>query len=181
MERVIGRADATEEIVQFVTNNDKNNVLLMLTLLSKETWEYFYFLFENSLNPGQLDEEYVPKVGMSFETVVEAGLFYKEYAKRAGFSTKIRNSNRCKVTKEVKNQLITCNREERWRSEVPFVEKTNPICGANCPARIYVHVDKKTRLCVFPRLFSIIHIHAVLIKLRCYHNIGGRAWTCVGR
>ncbi|MED6219513.1 hypothetical protein PIB30_036494 [Stylosanthes scabra] len=81
MERVIGRADATEEIVQY---------------------------------PCDVDEEYVPKIGMGFETVVEAGLFYKE--------------------------------EGRWRSEVPSVEKTNPICGANCPARIYVHVDKKTRL-----------------------------------
>ncbi|MED6124176.1 hypothetical protein PIB30_056638 [Stylosanthes scabra] len=113
MERVIGRADATEEIVQY---------------------------------PCDVDEEYVPKIGMSFETVVEAGLFYKEYAKRAGFSTKIRNSNTCKVTREVKNQLITCNSEGRWRSELPSVEKTNPICGANCPAQIYVHVDKKTRL-----------------------------------
>ncbi|MED6224335.1 hypothetical protein PIB30_082998, partial [Stylosanthes scabra] len=93
-----------------------------------------------------VEEEYVPKVGMTFETVVEAGLFYKEYVKHAGFFTKIRNSNRCKETKKVKNQLITCNREGRWRSEVPSVEKTNPICGANCPARIYVHVDKKTQL-----------------------------------
>ncbi|MED6111904.1 hypothetical protein PIB30_056627 [Stylosanthes scabra] len=91
-------------------------------------------------------EEYVPKVGMTFETVVEVELFYKAYAKRAGFSTKIRNSNRCKEAKEIKNQLITCNREGRWRSEVPSVEKTNPICGANCPVRFYVHVDKKTRL-----------------------------------
>ncbi|MED6131038.1 hypothetical protein PIB30_006366 [Stylosanthes scabra] len=92
-----------------------------------------------------VEEEFVPKVGMWFESVEEAGKFYKEYAKCAGFSTKIRNSNRCKETKEIKNQLITCNREGRWTSEVPCAEKMNPICGANCPARIYVHVDKKTR------------------------------------
>ncbi|MED6210712.1 hypothetical protein PIB30_066718 [Stylosanthes scabra] len=68
-----------------------------------------------------VDEEYVLKVGMTFESVDEAGLFYKKYAKRAGFSTKIRNTNRCKETKEAKNQLITCNREGRWTSEVPSV------------------------------------------------------------
>ncbi|MED6224207.1 hypothetical protein PIB30_081676 [Stylosanthes scabra] len=90
-----------------------------------------------------VDEEYIPKTSLTFQTVDEVGLFYKEYAKRAGFSTKIRNSNRCKETKEIKNQLITYNREGKWTSEVPSIEKTNPTCGANCPARIYVHVDKK--------------------------------------
>ncbi|MED6147872.1 hypothetical protein PIB30_047988 [Stylosanthes scabra] len=93
----------------------------------------------------EVDEVYVPKVGMWFEGVEDAGLFYKEYAKRAGFSTKISYSNRCKETKEIKNQLITCTREGRWTSEFPSLEKTNPIHAANCPARIYVHIDKKSR------------------------------------
>ncbi|MED6174636.1 hypothetical protein PIB30_070962 [Stylosanthes scabra] len=115
-------------------------------------------------------EEYIPKAGVTFPTVEEAAAFYKEYAKRAGFSTKIRNTNRCKETKEINNQLITSNREGKWTSEVPYVEKTNPMCGANCPARIYVHVFG-----VFQRLFFIIHIHVVLIKLKCWHNIGSSA------
>ncbi|MED6226000.1 hypothetical protein PIB30_099084 [Stylosanthes scabra] len=45
-----------------------------------------------------VDEEYVPKVGMTFESCAEASVFYKEYAKRAGFSSKIRNSQRNKET-----------------------------------------------------------------------------------
>ncbi|MED6112086.1 hypothetical protein PIB30_058533 [Stylosanthes scabra] len=61
-----------------------------------------------------VDEEYIPKIGITFQTVDEAGLFYKE--------------------------------EGKWTSEVPSIKKTNPTCGANCPARIYVHVDKKARL-----------------------------------
>ncbi|MED6172205.1 hypothetical protein PIB30_047867 [Stylosanthes scabra] len=93
-----------------------------------------------------VEEEYIPKVGMTFQAVAEVGLLYKEYAKRAGFSTKIRNSNRCKETKEVINQLITCNREGKWTSEAPSVEKTNPTCGANCPTRIYAHAIKMTRM-----------------------------------
>ncbi|MED6213005.1 hypothetical protein PIB30_089096, partial [Stylosanthes scabra] len=48
--------------------------------------------------------------------------------------------------KEVKNQLITCNREGKWTSEVPAVEKTNLTYNASCPARVYVHVVKKTGL-----------------------------------
>ncbi|MED6116342.1 hypothetical protein PIB30_099398, partial [Stylosanthes scabra] len=81
-----------------------------------------------------VDDEYIPKAGMTFPSLEVAADFYKEYAKRAGFSTKIRNTNRCRETKEIKNQLITCNREGKWISEIPYVEKTNPTCGANCPA-----------------------------------------------
>ncbi|MED6145837.1 hypothetical protein PIB30_028823 [Stylosanthes scabra] len=91
-----------------------------------------------------VDEDYIPNVGMVFETLEEAGLFYKEYAKRAGFATKKRNTNRSKRSKEAINQLITCNRDGKWTSEVPRVEKTNPTCGAKCPARLFVHVEKNT-------------------------------------
>ncbi|MED6121966.1 hypothetical protein PIB30_035204 [Stylosanthes scabra] len=58
-----------------------------------------------------VDEEYVPKVGMTFKSCTEASEFYKEYAKRAGFSSKIRNSQRNKETGAIKNQLFTCKRE----------------------------------------------------------------------
>ncbi|MED6111426.1 hypothetical protein PIB30_052168 [Stylosanthes scabra] len=109
------------------TNDDTEGVL--------ETTEQFLC---------EVDEGYISKVGMTFETLEEARLFYKEYAKRAGFSTKTRNTNRSKFAKEAINQLITCNREGKWMSEVPRVEKTNPICGAKRPARIFVHVEKKT-------------------------------------
>ncbi|MED6199441.1 hypothetical protein PIB30_076004 [Stylosanthes scabra] len=54
-------------------------------------------------------EQYVPKVGMTFLTYEEANDFYKKYAKRGKFASKIRNSNRNKKTGEIKNQLITCN------------------------------------------------------------------------
>ncbi|MED6116105.1 hypothetical protein PIB30_117534 [Stylosanthes scabra] len=95
---------------------------------------------------------------MTFHTLEDAFAFYKEYAKRVGFSTKIRNTNRCKETKEIKNQLITCNREGKWTSEIPCVEKTNPMCGVNCPARIYVHIVKKTlRWCILKVVLNHSH------------------------
>ncbi|MED6152875.1 hypothetical protein PIB30_096182 [Stylosanthes scabra] len=93
-----------------------------------------------------VDEEYIPKAGMTFPILEVDAAFYKKYAKRAGFATKIRNTNRCRETKEIKNQLITCNREGKWIFEISYVEKTNPTCGANCPARIYVHIVKKTKI-----------------------------------
>ncbi|MED6213638.1 hypothetical protein PIB30_095261 [Stylosanthes scabra] len=91
-----------------------------------------------------VDEEHVPKVGMTFKSCTEAGEFYKEYAKRAGFSSKIRNSQRNKKTGAIKNQLFTCKREGKSRSDIPEAEKTNPMSPANCPTRMFVHIDKLT-------------------------------------
>ncbi|RYR29518.1 hypothetical protein Ahy_B01g053932 [Arachis hypogaea] len=56
-----------------------------------------------------VDEQFVPKVGMTFKTLEEAGKFYKDYSKLVDFSTEIRNPTQ--KGDEIKNQLITCNRE----------------------------------------------------------------------
>ncbi|RYR26927.1 hypothetical protein Ahy_B02g061241 [Arachis hypogaea] len=87
-----------------------------------------------------VDDELVPKVGMTFTTLEDAGKFYRNYAKAAGFSTRVRCTN--KKENEIKNQLITCSREGKWKSKISPTEKTNPTAGLNCPARIYIHTLK---------------------------------------
>ncbi|RYR31447.1 hypothetical protein Ahy_B01g056253 [Arachis hypogaea] len=91
-----------------------------------------------------VDEQFVPKVGMTFKTLEEARKFYKNYSKLADFCTKIRNTTRKRD--EIKNQLIVCSREERWKSKTSPTLKTNPSAGINCPARIYVHILKNVDL-----------------------------------
>ncbi|MED6176725.1 hypothetical protein PIB30_090892, partial [Stylosanthes scabra] len=73
---------------------------------------------------------YVSKVGMTFMSCIEANDFYKEYAKRAGFASKIKNSQRNKETDAIKNQLFTCNREGKMTSNIPEAEKTNLMSSA---------------------------------------------------
>ncbi|RYR12187.1 hypothetical protein Ahy_B04g069726 [Arachis hypogaea] len=87
-----------------------------------------------------VDDELVPKVGMTFTTLEDAGKFYRNYAKSVGFSTRVRCTNR--KGNEIKNQLITCSREGKWKSKISPTEKTNPTAGLNCPARIYIHTLK---------------------------------------
>ncbi|RYR64602.1 hypothetical protein Ahy_A03g010678 [Arachis hypogaea] len=87
-----------------------------------------------------VDDELVPKVRMTFTTLEDAGKFYRNYAKAAGFSTRVRCTNR--KGNEIKNQLITCSREGKWKSKISPTEKTNPTAGLNCPARIYIHTLK---------------------------------------
>ncbi|RYR50805.1 hypothetical protein Ahy_A07g037420 [Arachis hypogaea] len=87
-----------------------------------------------------VDDELVPKVGMTFRTLEDAGKFYRNYAKASGFSTRVRCTNR--KGNEIKNQLITCSREGKWKSKISPTEKTNPTAGLNCPARIYIHTLK---------------------------------------
>ncbi|RYR28703.1 hypothetical protein Ahy_B01g052860 [Arachis hypogaea] len=81
---------------------------------------------------------------MIFKTLEEARKFYKHYSKLAGFSTKIRNTTR--DGDKIKNQLIVCSREGRWKSKISPTLKTNPSTGLNCPARIYVHIMKDVGL-----------------------------------
>ncbi|MED6106929.1 hypothetical protein PIB30_009229 [Stylosanthes scabra] len=50
-----------------------------------------------------VDEQYVAKVGMFFESLEKARDFYKDYAKRAGFAIKIRNTNKSKKSNEIWN------------------------------------------------------------------------------
>ncbi|RYR19409.1 hypothetical protein Ahy_B03g064178 [Arachis hypogaea] len=99
--------------------------------------------FESNEVPEPLsvvDDQFVPKVGMTFTTLEDARKFYRNYAKAAGFSTRVRSINR--KGNEIKNQLITCSREEKWKSKISPTEKTNPTAGLNCPARIYIHTLK---------------------------------------
>ncbi|RYR09871.1 hypothetical protein Ahy_B05g078294 [Arachis hypogaea] len=87
-----------------------------------------------------VDDQFVPKVGMTFTTLEDAKKFYKNYAKAASFSTRVRSTN--KKGNEIKNQLITCSREGKWKSKISPTEKTNPTVGLNCPTRIYIHTLK---------------------------------------
>ncbi|RYR59664.1 hypothetical protein Ahy_A05g025571 [Arachis hypogaea] len=77
---------------------------------------------------------------MTFTTLEDAGKFYRNYAKVAGFSTRVRSTNR--KGNEIKNQLITCSREGKWKSKISTTEKTNPTAGLNYPTRIYIHTLK---------------------------------------
>ncbi|RYR42507.1 hypothetical protein Ahy_A08g038978 [Arachis hypogaea] len=77
---------------------------------------------------------------MTFNTLEDDAKFYKDYVKAAYFSTRVRSTN--KKGNEIKNQLITCSREGKWKSKISLTEKTNPTTGLNCPARIYIHTLK---------------------------------------
>ncbi|QHO11735.1 Transposon protein [Arachis hypogaea] len=72
------------------------------------------FEFESNEVPEPLcvvEEQFVPKVGMTFNTLEDDAKFYKDYAKAADFSTRVRSTN--KKENGIKNQLITYSREEK--------------------------------------------------------------------
>ncbi|RYR25085.1 hypothetical protein Ahy_B02g058712 [Arachis hypogaea] len=62
--------------------------------------ELFSFLYD-------VDEQLVPKVEMTFNTLENAIKFYKDYSKIVGVSTRIRSTNKKK--NKIKNQLIICS------------------------------------------------------------------------
>ncbi|KAL4396916.1 hypothetical protein AHAS_Ahas01G0139700 [Arachis hypogaea] len=56
-----------------------------------------------------VDEQFIPKVAMTFKILEEVEKFYKSYSKLIGFSTEIRKTTW--KGDEIKNQLIICNRK----------------------------------------------------------------------
>ncbi|RYR43825.1 hypothetical protein Ahy_A08g040222 [Arachis hypogaea] len=102
----------------------------------------------NQLNENHLnycsETNHVDEVGMILKTLEETGKFYKHYFKLASFSTKIRNTTRDR--NKIKNQLIVCSREGRWKSKISPTLKTNPSAELNCPTRIYIHIMKDVGL-----------------------------------
>ncbi|RYQ83114.1 hypothetical protein Ahy_B10g101732 [Arachis hypogaea] len=126
------------------TNDADEIIFRSLSTRSLSTIELFYYEYVFSSTRCVVDEKFVPKVGMIFKTLKEAGKFYKLYSKLADFSTKIRNTTR--DGDKIKNQLIVCTREGRWKSKISPTLKTNPSAGLNCPARIYVHIMKDVEL-----------------------------------
>ncbi|RYR37944.1 hypothetical protein Ahy_A09g042860 [Arachis hypogaea] len=61
---------------------------------------------------------------------------------------------------KIKNQLIVCTREGKWKSKISPTLKTNPSAGLNCPARIYVHIMKDVGLWTISKL-SIFVCHTI--------------------
>ncbi|RYQ96146.1 hypothetical protein Ahy_B08g091706 [Arachis hypogaea] len=87
---------------------------------------------------------------MTFNALENAAKFYKDYSKAAGFSTRVRSTN--KKGNEIKNQLITCSREGRWKSKISPTKKINPSVGLNCPARIYIHISKEIGIWIISKI-----------------------------
>ncbi|XP_020958614.1 uncharacterized protein LOC110262592 [Arachis ipaensis] len=131
------------------------------------------FKFELNEVPEPLcvvDDQFVPKVGMTFTTPEDAAKFYKDYAKAADFSTRVRNIN--KKENEIKNQLIICSREEKWKSKISSTKKTNPTAGLNCPARIYIHTLKDVGAWIISKV-ELHHSHPCFqLKQRCSNGTG---------
>jgi len=78
-----------------------------------------------------------PCVGMYFDSVDDVKKFYKEYAIKSGFRTRIRTSR-----KDDDNQLcyfkLVCSREGKCVSSIPPEMKTLPTQRKQCPACITV-------------------------------------------
>ncbi|RYR56504.1 hypothetical protein Ahy_A05g022201 [Arachis hypogaea] len=86
------------------------------------------FEFESNEVPDpfcDVDEQFVPKAVMTFNTIEDAAKFYKNYSKATSFSTRVRSTN--KKENEIKNKLITCSREGKLKSKISPTDNTNPL------------------------------------------------------
>ncbi|RYR46929.1 hypothetical protein Ahy_A07g032795 [Arachis hypogaea] len=103
-------------------------------------------------------EDEIPSVGIRFEQLQMAHEFYMTYAKKVGFATKIRTTTCDKITNQLINQAIHCNRDGYRGSHVKASTQKNMISAAGCKARIYVKFDKETQDWVFFKV-ELSHSH----------------------
>ncbi|XP_072062173.1 protein FAR1-RELATED SEQUENCE 5-like [Arachis hypogaea] len=107
-----------------------------------------------------VDERFVPKVGMIFETLEEAAKFYKYYSKLASFSTKIRNMTR--DGDKIKNQLIDVG---VWTISKVVLNHSHPYC----PKRAEM-VKQHRELSMFVHRTIEIHEEAGIRPSKTYQS-----------
>ena len=94
-----------------------------------------------------------PCVGMYFDSVNDVKKFYKEYAIKSGFGTRIKT-----LRKDDDNHLcyfkLVCSREGKCVSSIPPEMKTLPTQRKQCHARIIV-VRKEDKWMIS----SVVHEH----------------------
>ncbi|GJN13728.1 hypothetical protein PR202_gb00466 [Eleusine coracana subsp. coracana] len=111
-------------------------------------------------HPHDINPEIVPRVGMVFSSEEQAKLFYKRYAREAGFPMKLSRTK--KSVREIccsrigKGEYYLGDEEERQRN--------NTSKKSGCKAYIKLHRDRDENWCYFPGLFCV-HLLRVFMQL----------------
>ena len=141
----------------------KNNAIVLedINLLEEDTDSGTIFHEEGIHKEGihkednekHFEDVVSPCVGMYFDSVNDVKKFYKEYAIRSGFETRIKT-----LRKDDDNHLcyfkLVCSREGKCVSSIPPEMKTLPTQRKQCHARIIV-VRKEDKWMIS----SVVHEH----------------------
>ncbi|CAL9137552.1 unnamed protein product [Musa acuminata var. zebrina] len=108
---------------------------------------------ETSMNSGAISDEMVvlppegepglePHEGMEFESEHEAQIFYKEYAKRAGFRARISSYYRSKRDNSIISRLLVCSKEgfraKKDENAEERLQRPRAVTRVGCKAMIMV-------------------------------------------
>lgn len=107
---------------------------------------------DNTIEIPQVLVNVIPKVGQEFQSLEDAHEFYNNYARQAGFSTRVSNNKRNKETGEDVWKMFVCSKEgktdESWQSRrKDTVEQSrernrgHTRCG--CKAKMTVKKSRK--------------------------------------
>ncbi|XP_057719531.1 protein FAR1-RELATED SEQUENCE 5-like [Arachis stenosperma] len=91
------------------------------------------------------------------------------YAKKVGFTTKIRTTTYDKITKAPLNQAIHCNHDKYRESRVKAPTQKNTISVAGCKARIYLKFDKDMQDWVLFKV-DLTHSHPCSARKAMHHE-----------
>nr|XP_025703157.1 protein FAR1-RELATED SEQUENCE 5-like [Arachis hypogaea] len=140
--------------VTFVSVGSKRPCLMVdkiidVIVMEKDELELRHELPDHS----GISEEEILVIGMCFDSLPQAQKFYANYAKKAWFVTKVKNTNFDKTRKESKipiNHSTHYTREGYWKVEA--ATQTNRITVTRCRKRIYVMLDREKESWIVSRL-----------------------------
>ncbi|MED6199428.1 hypothetical protein PIB30_075859 [Stylosanthes scabra] len=101
---------------------------------------------EDTNKPFEVDE-LEPEVGMCFNSLEDARVYYYRYARRIDFVDKKRSTN-WEVENDKKvpvNQVLHCNKVGYRTSRVKAPKRRKLVSSVKCRARCYVALDIMTR------------------------------------
>ncbi|XP_047939469.1 protein FAR1-RELATED SEQUENCE 5-like [Salvia hispanica] len=95
----------------------------------------------------QIANDRKPEIGMKFTSIDDAFEFYNQYAREAGFSARISNSKRNKITKEVVWKQFVCFKAGQT-DEARSKNRPSSGCPTTIRARGEVRTDCKAKISI---------------------------------
>ncbi|XP_040992380.1 protein FAR1-RELATED SEQUENCE 7-like [Juglans microcarpa x Juglans regia] len=89
--------------------------------------------------------DWIPKMGMDFDTLEEAWKHWEKYGKQMGFNVRKHFANKSKIDGEITSRGFVCSKEGVRQTDKRNYQTHREETRTNCPVRLSVNLDRETR------------------------------------
>ncbi|KAF5446510.1 hypothetical protein F2P56_032133 [Juglans regia] len=89
--------------------------------------------------------DWIPKMGMEFDTLEEAWKHWEKYGKHMGFNVRKHFANKSKIDGEITSRGFVCSKEGVRQTDKRNYQTHREETRTNCSVRLSVNLDRETR------------------------------------